>query len=81
MKTTDDLQINLRVYGKDKHKLNEILIIKQDQETGEVLLGIRNNYSPGGFLELARISVLNYGVLGMQYFDVELQAVNDIELG
>jgi len=80
MMTTDDIEIKIRVYGKDKHKLNEVLIIKQDIETGEVLLGQYNAYSPGMFLELARISVSDYETFSMQYYDVELDEVKTLEL-
>ena len=80
MSSTDDLEIRIRVYGEDRRKLNEVLIIKQDIETGEVLLGQYNAYSPGAFLELARISVSDYGTFSMQYYDVELDEVKILEL-
>lgn len=80
MLSTDDMEIRLRVYGEDRHKLHEILKIKQDQETGEIMLGTHNNYQPDFFLTLGRISVTDYGVFSFTYFDIELQEYKTVEL-
>lgn len=80
MLSTDDMEIRLRVYGEDRHKLQEVLKIKQDQETGEIMLGIHNNYSKDFFMELGRISVTDYGVFSFSYFDIDLGDTKVVEL-